>query len=190
MEQVLSAMPFLYDFFFGHLPSIKRLLFGKVWGAHGRLSRILYRWCLNSALHQSECRQCTYLWILCTGMMILSLCVPIKQHYHDQLHFVSWFLPIFQGFQHHEWPQLVTYWPKWHMQFRSNGSNFLFSLLKTYWSRSFDGNILSASVAFCWKSYQVMKDGRTNSCQLPLTLSSTSKVIWKGSIFTVSPNLH
>ena len=62
-------------------------------------------------------------------------------------------------------------------EFRSNGSNFLFSLLKWYWSCSFDGNTLSASAAFCWKSYQVIEDGRTNSCQLPLALSSTSKVI-------------
>ena len=113
-ERVLSAMPFLYDFFSGHLPSIKRLLFGKVWGTRGRLSRILYRWCLNSALHQSDCWQCTYLWILCTGTMILSLCIPIKQRYCDQLHFASRLLHIFQGFRHHKWPQLVTHWPKWH----------------------------------------------------------------------------
>lgn len=71
-------------------------------------------------------------------------------------------------------------------EFKSNGSDFLFSLLKRYWSWSFDGNILSASAALCWKSYQVIEDGRVNSCQLPLTLSSTSNVIWKGAIFTIS----
>ena len=115
-EQVLSAMPFPYGFFSGHLSSIKQLLFRKVSGACSRLSRILYRWCSNSALHQSECWQCTYLWILHAETMILSLCVPIKQCYHDQLYFANWFLPIFHALWHHKWFQLVTHWPKWCMQ--------------------------------------------------------------------------